>query len=196
MSLEGRKITVMTDSPWIEEERSDCTPGTPLMAFSIGCVTSTSTCSAVSPGASRLNADLRRRELGEDVVLGARDGDGAVAQQQDGERHDDAAEAHGKADDGGLETARARAAWGVRSHQSSSPPTWICARNSSDRSICAPLTTIAGSRLGKGADRHHEPALVAGRHVGRDLAARELVVGDLDVDPRRAPTTTRWRRAE
>ncbi len=52
MSLDGLKITVMTDSPWIEEERSDCTPGTPLIAFSIGCVTSTSTCSAVRPGAS------------------------------------------------------------------------------------------------------------------------------------------------
>ena len=43
---------VMTERPWIEEERSDCTAGTPLMAFSIGCVTRISTCSAVSPGAS------------------------------------------------------------------------------------------------------------------------------------------------
>jgi len=45
-------MMVMTERPWIDTERSDSTPGTPLTAFSIGWVTSTSTCSAVRPGAS------------------------------------------------------------------------------------------------------------------------------------------------
>ena len=97
----------MTESPWIDVERSDCTPGTPLTAFSIGCVTRISTCSAVRPGGFRLNADLRGRELGEDVVLGLRQRQRAVAEQNDSQRHDDAAEAYGEADDGGLQTAMA-----------------------------------------------------------------------------------------
>jgi hypothetical protein len=52
MSLDEAKNTVTTDTPWIELERSVCTLGTPLMAFSIGRVTRTSTCSGVSPTAS------------------------------------------------------------------------------------------------------------------------------------------------
>ena len=36
----------------MDEDLNDSTPGTPLTAFSIGCVTRTSTCSDVSPGAS------------------------------------------------------------------------------------------------------------------------------------------------
>jgi hypothetical protein len=52
MSLPDAKTTVTTESPWIDVERSDCTPGTPLTAFSMGWVTRTSICSGVSPGAS------------------------------------------------------------------------------------------------------------------------------------------------
>ncbi|GJE45106.1 hypothetical protein AEGHOMDF_4300 [Methylobacterium soli] len=52
MSLPVVNTAVMTDSPWIEEERSDSMPGKPFTATSIGCVTSTSTCSGLRPGAS------------------------------------------------------------------------------------------------------------------------------------------------
>ena len=42
----------MTDRPWIDCERTAAIPWTPLIASSIGLVTSTSTCSGESPGAS------------------------------------------------------------------------------------------------------------------------------------------------
>jgi len=42
----------MTDNPWIDCERTVAMPVTPLIASSIGFVTSASTCSGVSPGAS------------------------------------------------------------------------------------------------------------------------------------------------
>src|ERR1700704_5688336 len=44
--------TVNTDSPQMVPERTACTPLAPLIACSIGSVTSSSTCSATSPGAS------------------------------------------------------------------------------------------------------------------------------------------------
>src|SRR6266853_3123595 len=44
--------TITTDSPEIVSERTACTPLAPLIACSIGSVTSNSTCSATSPGAS------------------------------------------------------------------------------------------------------------------------------------------------
>ena len=133
------------------------------------------------PRRLRLDADLRRSELGEDVVLGARDRERPVAEQQDGESDDDAAEAHGEADDGGLEAARAGRCGALVLHQS--PPTWICARNSSDRSSCAPLVTIAGCGSEKVLTGTTNPPSLVGRRVGRDLAAREAVVVGLDVDP-------------
>ena len=43
---------VMTDRPGMDSERMVASPGVPLTAFSIGLVTSCSTCSAVKPGAS------------------------------------------------------------------------------------------------------------------------------------------------
>ena len=60
----------------------------------------------------------------------------AVAEQQECQRHDDAAKAHGEADDGGLQAAVASGGDIRRRHQSS-PPTWICERNSSESSSCA-----------------------------------------------------------
>ena len=52
ISLLGWKMTVMTEIPWIEPERSDSIPCSPLRTFSIGWVTSASTCSGERPGAS------------------------------------------------------------------------------------------------------------------------------------------------
>ena len=52
MSLPGSKVTLTTDNPWLDEERSIWMPETPLIAFSIGCVTRTSISSAARPGAS------------------------------------------------------------------------------------------------------------------------------------------------
>src|SRR5262249_58624714 len=52
MSLAGSKMTVITERPWIDAERKLLTPGVPLTTFSNGWVTSTSTCSGESPGAS------------------------------------------------------------------------------------------------------------------------------------------------
>ncbi len=43
---------VMTESPWMDCERTVAIPSTPLIASSIGLVTSTSTCSGERPGAS------------------------------------------------------------------------------------------------------------------------------------------------
>ena len=65
----GSKNTVMTETPWIELERSVCTPGTPLMAFSIGRVTRTSTCSGRQPTAFGLDADLGGANSGKTSYL-------------------------------------------------------------------------------------------------------------------------------
>jgi hypothetical protein len=52
MSLPLRKTTVMTERPWIDLDRSVSIPEIPLITFSMGCVTKTSTCSGERPGAS------------------------------------------------------------------------------------------------------------------------------------------------
>jgi hypothetical protein len=52
MSLRRPKVAVITERPWIEFERMVARPGNPLSATSTACVTSTSTCSGLSPGAS------------------------------------------------------------------------------------------------------------------------------------------------
>ncbi len=46
------KTAVMTDSPEMDSERNDSMLPRPLMVFSSGRVTSTSTCSGERPGAS------------------------------------------------------------------------------------------------------------------------------------------------
>jgi hypothetical protein len=51
-SLPALNTAVITDRPWIEVERSVSKPGRPPTATSTGWVTSTSTCSESSPGAS------------------------------------------------------------------------------------------------------------------------------------------------
>ena len=51
-SLPALNTAVITDSPWIEVERSVSNPGRPPTATSTGWVTSTSTCSESRPGAS------------------------------------------------------------------------------------------------------------------------------------------------
>ena len=48
----SEKITVIADRPAMDSERIADTPADPLIAASTGRVTSCSTCSAVSPGAS------------------------------------------------------------------------------------------------------------------------------------------------
>ncbi len=102
--------------------------------------------------------------------------DGAVAEQQEGERDDDAAEAHGKSDDRGLDAARARRGTARGVGISRRPPsTWICARNSSDKSSCAPVTTMR-SPAANSAGGHDEVGVLLGRHVGGDLVAAEGVL--------------------
>ncbi len=51
-SLDASKVAVITDRLCTEVERSVSSPGMPLIAFSSGWVTSTSTWSGASPGAS------------------------------------------------------------------------------------------------------------------------------------------------
>ena len=52
MSVPSRKIAVTTESPWIDSDRIDSRLPAPLTAASIGPVTSASTSSGESPGAS------------------------------------------------------------------------------------------------------------------------------------------------
>ena len=52
MSVPSLKTAVTTERPWIDWERSASRFPRPLIAFSTGRVTSDSTCSGVSPGAS------------------------------------------------------------------------------------------------------------------------------------------------
>src|SRR6185437_1549245 len=85
-----------------------------------------------------LDADLRRRKLGEHVILGAAKRIDAIGNQNAGERDDDTAEADCEGDD-----RRLRAGGENGAHSQSS--TWICERNSSDRSNCAPRITISAS---------------------------------------------------
>src|SRR6185503_1334975 len=52
MSTPAASTAVTTDNPWIDCERTTAMPCTPLIASSNGLVTSSSTCSGESPGAS------------------------------------------------------------------------------------------------------------------------------------------------
>ncbi len=52
MSVPQSKMTLTTESPTAEEERTAVTPGVPLIALSIGNVTRDSISSGASPGAS------------------------------------------------------------------------------------------------------------------------------------------------
>ena len=57
----------------------------------------------------RLDAHLRRGELGKHIVFRAQQTEDAVAEQQKSERDNDAAKADGEGDDGRLQTGRAGA---------------------------------------------------------------------------------------
>ncbi len=51
-SMPSAKVTVTTESPGIDSDRSVARPGAPLTAFSTCLVTNSSTCCGAKPGAS------------------------------------------------------------------------------------------------------------------------------------------------
>ncbi len=133
------------------------------------------------PRRLRLDANLRRCELGKNIVLRLHERDGAVAEQQECERYDDATEADGKADDGGLNAA-VRIGHVLRRRHQSSPPTWICERNSSDKRSCAPVVTMLLARVEQ-VRRNDESGFLLGRHVGWNLVPAEAVLSEPAVNP-------------
>jgi hypothetical protein len=74
MSVPSPSTAVITESPWIDCDRTAAIPWRPLMAFSIGRVTSASTCSGESRrlGLDRhlggANSERRRAALRASVV--------------------------------------------------------------------------------------------------------------------------------
>ena len=91
----------MTERPWIDCERTAAMPSTPLIASSIGLVTSTSTCSGESPGASVWIETCGGANSGKTSRRRVRDDARAVDHQREREADDDAAMADRAADEPG-----------------------------------------------------------------------------------------------
>src|SRR5262249_37733279 len=91
------------------------------------------------PDGFGLDADLGRRKLREYIILGAAKCVDPIGNENAGERGDNAAEANRRSNDRSLRTG------GQSSAHCRSSSTWICARNSSDSSNCAPRVTISAS---------------------------------------------------
>ncbi len=84
------------------------------------------------PGCFGLDCDLRRSEFGKDVVFRLLERVDAVQQDDAGERDDDAVKTDREP------KKRCLRSHSVLAHCGASSPTWTWARNSSERSVCAP----------------------------------------------------------
>ena len=108
----------------------------PLSAFSSGRVTSVSTCSGASPGASVCTVTVRRHEFRQHVEAAVRREPAAIEQHHHRQRRDDAAM---------IDRERDQLA-----HQSSSAGAAAPAPRSSDSSSGAPRTTTRSPAFNRG----------------------------------------------